>query len=154
MTRVVLLESVAPDRVVQVEGEIRIEVKQRPAEKTVQFEAVAGGETLPVIYAQSPQPHAPTVGRIDVTEAVQLACADQVERNLPGGEEVIPPQVQLETERLISAQVAGVIPRQIVALVPERAEEWSVCPRPLIGQKRIHFLDVRTVTQEGPITPE
>src|SRR5689334_16114192 len=76
-TRIVLLDLVAVNRIIQVKSEIRIQVKQRPSQKSVHLEDVAGRHFFLVVGCKRSHPNAPTIIGIDISVSVQVSACHE-----------------------------------------------------------------------------
>src|SRR5215470_817179 len=153
-TRIVLLNFVAVERVGKEEREVRIQIKERAGQKSVELQDVAGAEVPLVIGAERSQANASTVERIDEPEAVKLTLGDPVEGNLSRGVELVVPKVQFEAQRLLVAQMARVVPGEIVAVVATRIEEGAIGMGVLVREKSVSLVELRTVADEAPECPK
>ena len=97
---IMLLEGVAVHRIVQKESEVRVQIEQRPAEKAIRLECVAIRPSFAVVARERAELDASAVGGIDVAEAVEQAGVHQIERNLAGRIEIVPPEDEAEPELL------------------------------------------------------
>src|SRR5271157_3586866 len=92
------------DRVVQIKGEVGVEIEERAREESVGPQRPAIVEGLAVVCRQSAQYDAPAVGGVDVPEAVHQAGGHQVERNLAGRIEVVAAEQEPEPELLVRVE--------------------------------------------------
>src|ERR1051326_1456126 len=117
--RVVLLYTVASKRIFQKESEIGIEIKQRPAQESIGFEAVSGLQRPAIVKSRCAQAHSATIGRINIPKSRQFAGSNHIQRYLPGREKVIAAKVHLDAEGVRVAQITRVISRNIIPPVTQ-----------------------------------
>src|SRR5262249_49619413 len=79
---IMLLYFVAVDRVGQEESEVRVQIKERSSNESIDLEDVAVGEIPLVISAERSHAHSSAVEWIDEAKAVKLAIRHEVEGNL------------------------------------------------------------------------
>ena len=96
VSRIVLLNAVTMNGVAQEECKVGVEIEERAADKTVDFQAVAGFELLSIIRSQGSKTHPAAVGRIDETEAVEFSLGHEVQGNLTRGVEIVATEIDLE----------------------------------------------------------
>src|SRR5262245_19806744 len=152
--RVVLLDSVAMQRVIQEQGEVRVEIEQRPAQESTGFETVAGPEGLPIVHARSTQAYLSTVAWIDISKAGQLSRRDEIERNLAGGEKIIASEIQLHPDGFTVVELARVAAGQVVALVMQRTLKRSIGSLAIVREKGVGLVERGTVAKEASVTSE
>ena len=146
--RIVLLEGVAVHRIVQEEREVGVQVEQRPPHESVHFEDTPSVALLAVIDAGGARAHAPAARRIDVSEAVHAPRLHLVQRNLAGRIEVVRPAVEFESDAAVFRSPLREVAGDVVAGVPQRAEERTVGVGALVGHERVGMLQVGTVAEE------
>jgi len=125
---IVLLNSVSVYFVAKEKSEVREEVEQRPAQKTVDFKDISLLPLLSIICSRYQGSHSTTIIGIDITKAIQLPSDHKVERNLSGRVEIISAQVEFESECLIIIDFPRVIPGYVVSTVATWIDEGLACP--------------------------
>src|SRR5262245_46505646 len=76
--RVMLLDFISMNRIVQEEGEIRVEIEKRSAHKAIHFQDVSVHKVAFVVSAEGSQANSPAIIGINVAEAVKLTSCDKV----------------------------------------------------------------------------
>ena len=85
--RVVLLDAVTVAGIIQEQSEIGIQIKERPAEKSIGFETVAGRKRTTIKQTGRTESYLAPVARIDVSEPRQPTTCNEIERNLTAWQE-------------------------------------------------------------------
>ena len=94
--RIVLLDGVAVQRVVQEEGEVGEKVEQGPGHEAIDLEHAPVRILLAEVGAAGGAAHAAAVVGVDIAEAIEAAGGDFVQRNLTRRVEIVPAGVVLE----------------------------------------------------------
>ena len=99
--RIVLLNGIPVFGILQKEGEIRVQIEQRPADEGIRFEDVSFVVVAAVIDARGAGTNDPSVGRVHKAEPVEPAGGHFIERDLPGRIEGVEAAVELESDTLM-----------------------------------------------------
>ena len=152
--RIVLLDGVAVQRVVQEEGEVGEEVEQGPGHEAIHLEHAAVRILLAEVGAAGGAAHAAAIVGVDVAEAVQAAGGDFVQRNLARRVEIVPAGVVLEAEAAPLVEPVRDAAGQIVARVAQGRLEGSIGVRALVGEQGVAMLQFRAETEEAALAAE
>src|SRR5215813_14192412 len=82
----------------QKESEIGVQGKQRACEETIKLQDVPVCEIPFVIRSEGAKTGPSAIERVDETEAVDLTAGHEIERNLPGGIEIVGAEVELKSQ--------------------------------------------------------
>ena len=115
--RIVLLDSVAVQRVVEEEGEVGEEIEQRPRHEAIHLEHAAVRILLAEVGAAGGAAHAAAIVGVDISEAIQAAGGDFIQRNLARRVEIVPARVVFEANAAPRVEPLGETSGQIVARV-------------------------------------
>src|ERR1700730_9212459 len=150
-TGVVLLNLVAVDWISQEECEIRVQIEQGPTQESIHSQNVTVCEISLVVGSECSQADPPTVEGIDKSETVQLAVGHQGERNLARGIEVVGSEVQLEAQRFLVVQVAGIVARDVVSAIAPRIDERPIGVGTVVSDERVSMFPWGAVGDHGAI---
>src|SRR5262249_40095869 len=138
-----LLECVAVYRIVQVEREIRIQIKQGSRDESVDLQRVAIVENPAEIPGRRSELYASAIAGVYVAEPVHLAGIHQIERDLARGVEVVAAKEHTKTRLFVLIESPGVVRIDIVAAIAAGALKRSIGIRSFVCDVRIGLLDVR-----------
>src|SRR6266566_4469392 len=149
--RIMLLDTISMDGVVQEQCKIRVEIEQRSTQKSIGLETVSGLHGFSVIQTGRSEAHAAAIVRVHVSKPGELPRRDKVQWNLSRRKEVVTAQIQLNAESFIVAQMPRVVTRNVVTLVTQRTAEGAGSSVPLVCQERGRFVERGTITKECSI---
>src|ERR1039458_1542778 len=144
-----LLNGIAIDGIDQVIRKVGVEIEERAREVPVGPQRPAVVEGLAVVCRQGAQYDPPAVAGVDVSEAVEEAGGNQIERNLAGRIKVVAAEQEPKPEFLVRAERLGEVSVHIVAAVAERILERAVRIRCVVGEVGVNGRDIRAVSQKG-----
>ena len=125
-TRIVLLDGVAVDGVVEKESKVRVQIKERALHERITPERSAAVEGLAVVRPDTPLVLGAAVAGADRSESVDHSRGDQVERDLTGGSEAIQAAVPFEAEAPAVVQSPDIVARYVVPVVIQWPHERPV----------------------------
>src|SRR5437867_5498998 len=107
--RIMLLDTITMDGVVQVQCKIRVEIEQRSTQKSIRLETVSGLQDFSVIQAGRSEAHAAAIIGVHVSKPGELPRRDKVQWNLSRRNEVVAAQIQFNAESFVLPQMPRLV---------------------------------------------